>query len=165
MAGSGAMEPDPVFRFRLVVAVARALPAVAHVGTGSLPQKVPGRGTGGGRDDMKGHTGRVCLVFLLLANSALFAAPTLGRPSTAQGPEAKTLVVFSAAGQAYSLGSELEFLKLQLERVATRLEALPVSEATASKMTEADYLVVFCPEPDPVLPASFLGCMPATNKP
>ena len=114
---------------------------------------------------MKENTGRVCLVLLLLANRALFAAPTLGRPSTAQGPEAKTLVVFSAPGLAYSLGSELEFLKLQLQRVATRLEALPVSEATASKVTEADYLVVFCPEPDPVLPASFLGCMPATNKP
>src|SRR5436309_3338344 len=73
MAGSGAMEPDPVFRFRLVVAVARALPAVAHVGTGSLPQKVPGRRTGGRRDEMKENTGRVCLVLLLLTNLAPFA--------------------------------------------------------------------------------------------
>ncbi len=105
------------------------------------------------------------LLLLLLATIPLCAAPPLGRPASAQGTDAKTLVVFSHAGLAYSLGNELEFLKLQLQRVATRLEALPVSEATPDKLAGADYVVVFCPQADPVLPANFLPSLPATNKP
>src|SRR2546426_5985913 len=55
----------------------------------------------------------LCVGLSLLTNGPLLAAQPLGRPVSGNGPEARTLVVFSNTGLAYSLGNELEFLKLQ----------------------------------------------------
>ncbi len=78
------------------------------------------------------------------------------RPLSAKGADAKTLVVYTETRAPYSLADELAALKLQLRRVDSRLEAVSAQEADANKLAAADYIVVFCPQPFPVLPASLL---------
>ena len=107
-----------------------------------------------------------CLsLLLLIASTPLVAVPPMTRPVPSRGPDARTLIVFSAARAAYSLGHELEFLKLQLGRIATPLEAIPVADATSTRLAAADYLVVFCPQPNPVLATNFLQALAVRHKP
>lgn len=86
------------------------------------------------------------IVLLLAAAPDLRAAVRVSRPAPGLRDGAQTLVVFSAERPAYSLNSELELLKLQLQRVTTRLETLPLSSVTSNQVVEADYLVMFHPQ-------------------
>jgi hypothetical protein len=107
-----------------------------------------------------------CLLGLsLIAAAESHAAEPVFRPISARGEAAQTLIVFDSARAAYSLGSELEFLKLQLRRVATDLEAIPASNATSNRLSAADYLVVFCPQPDPAFSADWLAAVANLKKP
>src|SRR5258705_309463 len=99
-----------------------------------------------------------------LAMGAL-AAPSLVRPAADKGVDAKTLLVFSARHTAYSLSDNLELLKLQLQRVATRLETVTISEATPEKLASADYLVIFCPQPSPELSKDLLLAIANAKQP
>jgi len=107
------------------------------------------------------------LFFALVAVHALSlqAAPALDRPTSARGESARTLVVFSTARSAYSLGDELEFLKLELRRVATRVETAPADQVTSNQLAAANYLVVFCPQPEPLLGTNLLVAVAMTNRP
>ena len=87
------------------------------------------------------------------------------RPQPAKGSHSRTLIVHTAARSPYTLGHELEFLKLQLRRVETQLEAIPASEATSNQIAGADYLVLFSPTPGAVVPAGLLESLVITNKP
>ena len=87
------------------------------------------------------------------------------RPRPGKGSGSRTLIVHTAARSPYALGHELEFLKLQLRRVETKLEAVPAAEATSNNIASADYLVLFSPKPDAVLPAGLVELLVATNKP
>jgi hypothetical protein len=107
-----------------------------------------------------------CLLGLsLIAAAESHAAQPIFRPISARGEAAQTLIVFDSARAAYSLGSELEFLKLQLRRVTTELEAIPASNATSNRLSAADYLVVFCPQPDPAFSADWLAAVANLKKP
>jgi hypothetical protein len=92
-------------------------------------------------------------------------AQPAARPLPGRGEAAQTLIVFDSRRAAYSLGSELEFLKLQLRRVATQLDAIPVAAATSNRLAAADYIVVFCPQPNPALSAEWLGAVESLKKP
>jgi len=104
-----------------------------------------------------------CVLFAIQSLS-LHAAPAPSRPVPARGETSRTLVVFSTARSAYSLGHELEFLKLQLRRVTTHLEAVPADQVTSNHLA-ADYLVVFCPQPEPRFGTNLLAALALTNRP
>ena len=105
-------------------------------------------------------------ISILLLASGLFAkAQSLNRPTTARGAEAKTLVVYADTHATYSLADDLTALKLQLRRVASQLETIPVAQADAAKISAADYVVVFCPQPFPALSAEFLKAVSEATHP
>lgn len=109
---------------------------------------------------------RLLLCALVAIQSlSLHAAPAPSRPAPARGETSRTLVVFSTARSAYSLGHELEFLKLQLQRVATHLEAVPADQVTTNQLAAASYVVVFCPQPEPGLGTNLLAALALTNRP
>jgi uncharacterized protein YdaL len=111
------------------------------------------------------HSSRVAVVAAFLMATASVAAPETTRPFSGRGPEANTLVAYTATRAAYSLSDSLEFLQLQLRRVATRLEALPVAQVSVARIAAADYVVVFCPQPAPALPAEFLRGIAEAQRP
>jgi len=102
---------------------------------------------------------------LLLAALPGTAADNPSRPRSARGADATTLVLYSDERSSYSLGDSLELLKMQLLRVATRLETISVAQVTPAKMAEADYLVVFCPQSHPALSSNFLQGVTLTKQP
>jgi hypothetical protein len=59
----------------------------------------------------------------------------------------------------------LEVLRLQLRRVATRLESVAVSNATPERIARADYVVLFCPQSRPALPTNFLYSLTNLQRP
>jgi hypothetical protein len=95
----------------------------------------------------------------------LAAGQLRDRPVAARGAEAKTLVLFGHTRSAYSLGNDLALLELQLQRVAARLETRPFSEASSNQLAEADYIVVFCPQPDLLFPTNALLSLASLDKP
>jgi uncharacterized protein YdaL len=106
----------------------------------------------------------LCGVMAGLAWVEVVAEP-LVRPPTGKGAGAKTLILYSAIRTPYSLGDNLEALKLQLRRVATQLEALPISEAASNQLAAADYLVIFCPQPAPTLSTNVLELIAQSRQP
>ena len=108
-----------------------------------------------------------CLLTLLLLGLVMPNARSanLSRPLAGKGPEAKTLLVYAATRTAYSLGDTLELMKLHLQRVATHLETVSLSEVSSNKIAAADYLVIFCPEPAPKLGTNFLKAVAGRKGP
>ncbi len=100
---------------------------------------------------------------LILTLSASHAASPLVRPEPAHGN--KTLLVHAGTRTTYSLGDALEGLQLHLRRIATQIESIPLSEVASNKLSAADYLVVFCPEPSPELTTNFLEAVVSRKKP
>lgn len=86
-------------------------------------------------------------------------------PVPGQGADSKTLLVHSATRTAYGLGDALAALRLQMRRVSTRLTTTSIAEVASNTLAEADYLVVFCPQPGPELPAGFLQTMASRTQP
>jgi hypothetical protein len=122
-----------------------------------------------GNPSVRSHFGVHWLLIVVIA--AFFhavrlpAAPAPDRPLSARGDAARTLVIYSAARAAYSLGNELEALKLQLNRVATRLETVPTDQVTSNQLAAAHYVVVFCPQPEPKVGTNLLAALAPTNRP
>ena len=108
---------------------------------------------------------RVVVAVVLLAAAAHTNAQILQRLPSAKGADAKTLVIYSETRAAYSLADDLTALKLQLRHIAGQLEAIPASQADAAKISAADYVVVFCPQPFPKLDAGLLQIIAQTDKP
>jgi uncharacterized protein YdaL len=106
---------------------------------------------------------RVALTILLVSTAPLFAQP-LARLNSAKGADAKTLIIYSETRAAYSLADDLSALKLQLRRVAGQFEAIPAAQADAAKVSAADYVVVFCPQPFPKLDAGLVQVLAQTDK-
>ncbi len=104
-----------------------------------------------------------CALALFLVAEG-FAAPPL-RPLSGKGAGATTLVVYADTRTAFSLGDLLGLFKMQLQRVATRVETSAASEATPAKLAAADYLVVFCPQSAPLLTTNFLQAVAAATQP
>ncbi|HTI97603.1 MAG TPA: DUF2334 domain-containing protein [Dongiaceae bacterium] len=102
----------------------------------------------------------LCLVTGLTALSPA-TAQSLSCPAPGRGAGAKTLVVYAATRQAFSLADDLAALKMELRRVATTVTAVPVTAADPNQMLAADYLVIFCPQPLPRLPAPLLQAVAA----
>ena len=92
------------------------------------------------------------LTMLAAANGQI----QLNRPATAFGAGAKTMVVYSATHAPFSLADDLAALKLQLRRVASQLETVPLAQADTNKIAAADYVVIFCPQPFPNLAPEIL---------
>lgn len=108
---------------------------------------------------------RFCAFILLFSLVPAARAQISGRPSPAAGAGAKTLVAYSSTHTTYSLADDLNALKIQLRRVATQVEAVPVTQADAAKIAAADYTVVFCPQPLPKLSEDFLKAVAQSSKP
>jgi uncharacterized protein YdaL len=105
------------------------------------------------------------VVLLMVFGLAVNAFSAVTRPLSGKGAEAKTLLLYSATRTAYSMGDALELMKLHLNRVATRLETVSISDVNADKISGADYLVVFCPEPLPKLGTNFLKAVAVRKTP
>lgn len=88
----------------------------------------------------------VCIGMVGVVDSS---AQVLSLPASEKGTTATTLVVYPKAHASYSLANDLAALKLQLARVATHIEAVTSADAETNKITEADYVVMFCPQPHP----------------
>jgi uncharacterized protein YdaL len=106
------------------------------------------------------------MVLIAISLTVLQAAPeTSMRPAAGAGTEARTLVFYASTRPAYSLANGLEALKLHLQRVATRLETLAISNATPDRVAGADYIVVYCPQFLPDTSTDFLRLIAGANKP
>jgi len=99
----------------------------------------------------------------LAALQAATEAPM--RPVAGAGAEARTLVFYANTRPAYSLANGLEALKLHLQRVATRVEVMVISNATPDRVAGADYIVVYCPQSLPDMSNDFLHSIAGANKP
>lgn len=99
---------------------------------------------------------KIAACVLLASMCSVNAQSFLNRPVAAKGADAKTLVVYSETRAAYSLADDLTAVKLQLRRVAGQLEAVSAQQVDTNKLAAADYVVVFCPQPFPLLPAPVL---------
>src|SRR5438094_1965835 len=82
----------------------------------------------------------IALLIWLLFGS-VEAAPIPFRPAPGKGAATKTLLLYTDTHSPYSLLDSLEVLKLQLGRVATTLEPLPLSQFDSNKIDDADYLI------------------------
>ena len=81
------------------------------------------------------------------------------------GADAKTLVIYTGTHTPYSLADDLAALNLQLRRVATDLKAVPAVQADPQSIAEADYVVLFCPQPFPELSDAQLQAITNRQKP
>jgi uncharacterized protein YdaL len=97
--------------------------------------------------------------------AAAASGADLARPHPAGGPDATTLLIYADTRARFSLGEGLEVLRLQLRRVATRLESVAVSNATPESIARADYVVVFCPQSRPALPTNLLQSLANLHRP
>src|ERR1043165_5046927 len=89
------------------------------------------------------------VVFLvMLASSALgAAAPVPVRPLPAVGTNSHTLIAYAQEHAAYSLANSLTLLKLQLGRIDTEVESIPLAELNSNALRQCQFLVVLAPEP------------------
>ena len=102
----------------------------------------------------------VCLLPLLADG-----APVVSRPVPAKDSSTKTLLLYSATHSAYSLLDSLELLKLQLGRVATTLEPVPVWRFETQQLDAVDYIVVLCPEPHALINSNVIAALAKQNVP
>lgn len=93
------------------------------------------------------------------------AQSLLNRPVAAKGAAAKTLIIYSETHASYSLADDLAGLKLHLRRVAGQLDAVAAQQLDPNQLAAADYLVVFCPQPFPALPAALLETIAQSPRP
>src|SRR3989338_6761183 len=91
---------------------------------------------------------RLCLWLVFFA----IVEPSLARPVPGRGADSQTLLVYSRTVTPYSLSDNIEVLSCQLRRVMTRLTSISSDEVTDEMIAKADYLVIFCPQPNPRLP-------------
>ena len=103
--------------------------------------------------------------FAILLAVSQAAAQSTARPVAGKGAQANTLLVYANARRAYSLVDGLESLKLRLERVATHLDCVALSNAVPERIWGADYVVVYCPQICSELPKDFLRRIAGTNRP
>jgi uncharacterized protein YdaL len=103
--------------------------------------------------------------FVLLTAASGFTASLPLRPPAGQGPDAKTLLVYSDTRTRYSLGDAVAAMKLQLLRVDTKLETIAADAVTPRQVAAADYVVVFCPQASPALSKPFLQSIADTRRP
>jgi uncharacterized protein YdaL len=108
---------------------------------------------------------RAAACCLLASASGLNADPLTVRPATAQGADAKTLVIYSQTHTPYSLADDLAALRLELRRVVSRVETVAATQADSNKIAGADYVVVFNPQPYPGLSDDLLRSLAQTVKP
>jgi hypothetical protein len=87
------------------------------------------------------------------------------RPVPAAGPESQTLLVFGAARWPFSLGDELEMVKLRLRRVVTHLQTVSAGQMTSNQLAAADYVVVFSAHPAARFDRSFFDQLETFQKP
>src|SRR6266566_4532102 len=102
---------------------------------------------------------------LIVATASAIAADAPMRPNAAKGPGATTLLIYAEQRSSYSLADSLALLKMQLQRVATRLETIPLGQVTSSKLSEADYVVVFCPQSAPALTSNLFYSVTNATQP
>lgn len=111
-------------------------------------------------------TARIMMLLNVVSLAALQAAADAPmRPIAGAGAEARTLVCYANTRPAYSLANGLEALKLHLQRVATRLEVMAISNATPDRVAGVDYIVVYCPQSLPDISHDFLRSIAGANKP
>src|SRR5439155_9215421 len=103
--------------------------------------------------------------FAILLAVSQAAAQSTARPVAGKSAQANTLLVYANARRAYSLVDGLESLKLRLERVATHLDCVALSNAVPERIWGADYVVVYCPQICSELPKDFLRRIAGTNRP
>lgn len=104
------------------------------------------------------------LALLLGATAAPGVETSMARPLAGHGAETKTLVVYADSLRAYSLSDELEVLCCHLRRVDMKLRTLPLAKVRPHELAESDYVVVFCPRPEPKIPRDTLEAVFASGK-
>ncbi|MCI0745043.1 MAG: DUF2334 domain-containing protein [Verrucomicrobia subdivision 3 bacterium] len=107
---------------------------------------------------------RPIIIFVAIL-SALALARAQNRLAAGGGPDARTLLIYADTRAKYSMSEGLEILRLQLRRVATRLESVAASNAEPAEIASADYVVVFCPQVQSRLPTNVLHALTHLQKP
>ena len=86
-----------------------------------------------------------CLAFCVPAHAAGTRwTPTAGSNST-------TLVLYSEKREPFALINNLELLQVLVRQFDTRVQTIPLDQATNTP--SADYVIVFCPQPPPNVPS------------
>ena len=85
----------------------------------------------------------VCSLLCKPATAGTTWAPALGTNTT-------TVVIYSATRIPYTLGNHLELLLAHLRQFQTRVETLPLAQATVAA---ADYVIVYCPRRPELIPS------------
>jgi hypothetical protein len=105
--------------------------------------------------------GGLCLLHGVLAGPAAESGGAIApfRPIPQAGSNAVTRVYYAGTRTPYSLGDHLETMRMQLLRVRTQVEMVPMARATGEGLGSSDYVVVFCPQPFPEIPGEFLHAL------
>jgi uncharacterized protein YdaL len=103
-----------------------------------------------------------CVVLVLVGN---IQAQVLTPAISGQGKDIKTLIVYAGVHAPYSLADDLAALKLQLRRIAGTVEDIPVGQADVARISAADYVVIFCPQPFPEFAEPLLRAIAQRRKP
>jgi len=80
-------------------------------------------------------------------------------------PPCRVLVLFDAPRVAYGLGNELEFLELQLRRTGALVQRAAANSIASNQLPHAERYVLFCPQPEPQLPAHLLQQLIDSKRP
>ena len=87
------------------------------------------------------------------------------RPVPARGPGSDTLLLYAAPRPSYGLMDGVGLTALQLGRIDTEISLLPIQAATVETMSQADYVVVYCPTPQPAIPSAVLDFLNESGGP
>jgi len=105
------------------------------------------------------------LVIALASQTAPAAAAKVFRPTPEHGTGSRTLVAYAHQHFGYSLANSLNLVKLQLARIDTRIDALPLSELDSNAVQRCDYLVIVGPEAGESGPTNLIAALAATAVP
>ena len=104
------------------------------------------------------------LIFIALVLLSWLQPVVRAQGQPAPAPK-HTLILSASSRAAYGLRHDLEFLRLQLQRIDTHVASMPLSEDVRDHLAAATHLVVFCPEPNPSFPTNLLQQLRETRRP
>src|SRR5437899_6828461 len=105
------------------------------------------------------------LILWLILPFAAHAANISVRPAPAMGPGARTLLVFNEAHTPYSLMNSLELVKLQLGRIDTSVQTVPLLQVSPEQLHQCDYLIILALDPRFSIPTNLLTAITSSPAP
>jgi hypothetical protein len=85
-------------------------------------------------------------LLVMLALSAAGAPGPMSRPVPAAGANTRTVIAYAHEHTAYSLANSLTLLRLQLGRIDTDVETVPLAELNSNVVRRCQFLVVLAPD-------------------